>query len=204
MAHNGIFHDLSIGDKYSDTEAFICKILAPLADVAKDKLLDDKLDFVINTLVKGNKIAIMDGKNGNVKLYGEGWKTVGKLSFSNSSYLYKPYYYSNSSDWKYNLKQMRVCAINGDVNILKWNSKAEKWEATIEDLAKKYGYGAKNTKYYADYDGNVYALYYEKGNLVKMETICIDKPYIYRYYSERNATTLPYREWYSEKTGEVV
>lgn len=197
MAHNGVFHDMSIGDEYSDTEAFIYRILAPLAYSLKDdvRLIDNRFDDIINMLVKGNKIAIMDGKDGSVKLYGEGWKTEGNLAFSNSTYSYKSYYYSSSDKWTSVLKNIRVCALVGDIKILRWNNKANAWKDEICDLEHQNNYGNGTTKYFADCDGNVYALYYEKGNLVKLTTVCIEKPFVSEYYCERNAITKPYREW---------
>lgn len=87
VAHNGIFRGLSIGPEYSDTEAYIVKILAPLARLttaAHVDLLGDDMRPIIEASIDNCKLAIMDTQ-GRVKLYGH-YECVDGVYYSNSTY----------------------------------------------------------------------------------------------------------------------
>lgn len=93
VAHNGVFSGVSLGAQYSDTEAFIIRVLAPLAKLcatAGASLIDDEYKDIITMAMGTSKLAIM-APTGEVKLYGLGWQHDDDtgLFFSNMTWRYR-------------------------------------------------------------------------------------------------------------------
>ena len=85
VAHNGILELTSDGSKeYSDTMKFITDYLS-LIIRSYDWHKDERTKLLIERLIKGSRLAILD-KNGHCELCGEGWVEDNGIFYSNSSY----------------------------------------------------------------------------------------------------------------------
>lgn len=89
VGHNGIFDGLKIAKDNSDTTAFIANVLYPLQTLkekAGGSILDADLKPIVDVLVKGSKVAIVNEKN-QFQLYGE-FNMCDGIYYSNYSYSY--------------------------------------------------------------------------------------------------------------------
>lgn len=189
VAHNGIFHNISMGAEYSDTEAFIYKVLAPLEDALRGdiRLTDDSLKDCIDMLVGTSKIAIMDGKNGKVQLYGDGWIWDGGLAYSNSSY--KPTPITNYYNYlPARTENKRVCEIKEDFMAMVYDYTKSKFEEDkVVIHPTEY---SKERKYYCDSEGNIYVQWNEYGTINYLDSEYLRKKGVAKYYNEREAVTV--------------
>lgn len=134
VGHNGIFSGFTNSQGYNDTVQFIGSVLKPLNDMAKGcgkTILDKQLDTVINRLVTGSRLAIMDG-DGNYQKYGSGWTEDNGVWYSNSSY--KPYTYTYSYNSAYNKYGYYDY---DDYKGLSWNNKEKCWEKDTKSATKE-------------------------------------------------------------------
>lgn len=92
VAHNGILSDYSIKDsKYSDTQKFVVDILANI----KYKLDNTAIRKLVTSYIGNDKLAIIDGVNRKLILFGDFTKDESIL-YSNNGYTYnKNDYYGN-------------------------------------------------------------------------------------------------------------
>ena len=195
VAHNGIFTGVSLGEDFSDTEAFIYKILAPFANAIKGsgiRLTDDSLKDTIDMLVGTSRIAIMDSLNGDVGLYGNGWVWDEGLAFSNTTYKPAPVY-SNSWKSSYTKHNVRLCKLDGIVDIMDYDYKAKKYFPSTLNATR--GYYA--TTYYVDSDGAIYRSWSidDDNEVYKSAYQYILKGDVGKYYNERLAETKYYKTY---------
>lgn len=103
VAHNGVFSGFGTKELNNDTTQFITTYLAPLKEIEEEaggSILDSKLKPIINALVSGSKLAILDAR-GVVKRYGTGWTEEAGIFYSNETYKTPKwtYYYGKSYEW---------------------------------------------------------------------------------------------------------
>jgi hypothetical protein len=88
VAHNGILDITSDGSKeYSDTMKFITDYLS-LIIRNYSWWKDDRTKLLIERLIDGSRLAILD-KNGHCEILGKGWVENNGVYYSNESYSYK-------------------------------------------------------------------------------------------------------------------
>lgn len=88
VAHNGIIGLTSDGSKdYSDTMKFITEYLVNIIR-SYDWHKDERTNKLIENLIEGSKLAILD-KKGHCSMMGKGWIEDKGCYFSNSTYSYK-------------------------------------------------------------------------------------------------------------------
>lgn len=93
VAHNGIISGMDCSRDFSDSQAFVRDILAPLS---KFRSLHSKtLKPLIEKTIDHSRLCILD-VNGRASLYGSGWIVDNSVFYSNSSYV--PYV------WRYDRK----------------------------------------------------------------------------------------------------
>ena len=98
VAHNGILSLTSDGSKeYSDTMKFITDYLS-LIIRSYDWHKDDRTKTLIERLIHGSRLAILD-KHGHCELMGEGWVEDKGIFYSNTSYNRKKVTYTWSKGW---------------------------------------------------------------------------------------------------------
>lgn len=98
IAHNGILKLTSDGSKeYSDTMKFITEYLS-LIIRNFSWYNDDRIKLLIERLIVGSRLAILD-KKGHCELLGQGWLEDNGIFYSNNSYSYKKYSYLDAWDW---------------------------------------------------------------------------------------------------------
>lgn len=157
VAHNGIFHGVTLGDEFSDTQAYIAKVLTPLSAIARAAHVDlqsESLTDLIDMSVQGSRLAIMNAKTGAVTLYGNGWITSGDLTYSNSSYKPQP-------TWAYygdNVYQDRIL-INKQLCELKKQVSAVRYAGTKNEERITYphnGIATGSIRYFVDKNGHVF------------------------------------------------
>lgn len=99
IAHNGILKLTSDGSKeYSDTMKFITDYLS-LIIRNFSWYNDDRIKLLIERLIAGSRLAILD-KKGHCELLGQGWLEDSGIFYSNNSYSYKKYSYFDAWDWE--------------------------------------------------------------------------------------------------------
>ena len=98
VAHNGVFGEFGSKEANNDTTQFIINYLKPLKDLAEsagETVQAERLKPIINKLVSGSRLVILD-KTGRFTLYGNGWEENNGVYYSNTGY--KEYnYYSTTS-----------------------------------------------------------------------------------------------------------
>lgn len=194
VAHNGIFQGVSLGSDFSDTEAFIYKILAPLASsLGKGiRLTDPSLKDLIDRLVDNCRLAIMDGKDGSVELYGDNWVWDEGLAYSNTTYKPKPIYSYSYNNHKNENK--RLCEITGKYECMRWDYKVNKYMPITKDVGIKSEW-EYDRKVYLDSDGNIYNAWGYGAVPFESDMEYIAKGNISKYYCERNAQTIEVKRW---------
>ena len=192
VAHNGVFYNMSIGDDYSDTQAFIYKVLAPLralADAAKIDLTDEGLRPLIDAAVGSSRLAIMSVHGGAVALYGSGWQQAADgCYYSNSTYKPAPVYNWQQyyrGGWNASRKTARVCLLNGTVTIREKSALLNCWQET----RRKFNPKKDEMTYYIDADGAIYYSYSGK-SATKSITMRADKKTAAAIYNDHHAVKM--------------
>lgn len=103
VAHNGVFSEFGAVANANDTMQFITTYLHPLKELKKQAggdILDDDIKPLINKLVNGSRLVILD-TNGNYKLYGHYWYEDEGIYYSNEGYKQYNHYnnYYGGSYW---------------------------------------------------------------------------------------------------------
>jgi hypothetical protein len=141
VGHNGIFSFLDTKTRVgvNDTMIFIQNYLNPLSSVAKDNLLDDSLEPIINKLVTGSRLAILKD-DGTYKKYGDGWKYSDGIYYSNDTYMdYTGKYDCNSHWWEDDEYYYTSDGWRYDKSENRWFESSKKSvEKQIIDLYNKY------------------------------------------------------------------
>lgn len=104
VAHNGIFGEFGTMQGANDTMQFIVNYLHPLKEL-KDKtggaVIDNDIKPIINKLVSGSRLVIMD-VDGNYMLYGNYWHEQDGIYYSNEGYKQRLDYSTSYYSSKYN------------------------------------------------------------------------------------------------------
>lgn len=104
VAHNGVFGEFGAMFEANDTMQFIATYLTTLKQLKEDSngsILDDDIKPIINKLVSGSRLAILDVA-GNWEKYGNNWEEYNGVYYSNSGYKKTEYptYSNRYYDWE--------------------------------------------------------------------------------------------------------
>lgn len=98
VAHNGIISGMNTKNDFSDSQAYIRDILAPLSKMRS--LHSSSLLNTIEKTIDSSRLAVL-GTDGKVSLFGKGWSVDDGIFYSNSSYKESRYSKSNTFRWDY-------------------------------------------------------------------------------------------------------
>lgn len=130
VAHNGVFSEFGNKEANNDTTQFIINYLKPLKDLAEnanESVQAERLKPIINKLVSGSRLVILD-KAGHFTLYGNGWEESNGVYYSNTGYKEYSYYTTTTGNYYNNY----TTQAEQDSKILK------EWGITYLDLYKAY------------------------------------------------------------------
>lgn len=189
LAHNGILSNFSPASNHSDTE----ELVRCLANVRCD-LMGEDLREMINTLVKGSRVAILN-TSGKINRYGTGWTFDNGIWYSNTLFKYSTRKYYNYSAWDewdewdgyYNsYKNSTPASKSSSIpSIDELVPLAEGEVVKITDTKKAYLNGCdgsymldkKTNKLYGHYKGALYSTRYERCPWCNWSTCSYDCPF---------------------------
>ena len=96
VAHNGIISGMNTKNDFSDSQAYIRDILAPLSKMRS--LHSPSLISTIEKTIDSSRLAVL-GTNGKVSLFGRGWSVDNGVFYSNTSYKERCWNKQNSFKW---------------------------------------------------------------------------------------------------------
>lgn len=103
VAHNGVFSEFGAMFEANDTMQFIATYLTALKELkenANGTILDKDIKPIINKLVSGSRLVIIDNF-GNWEKYGNNWEEYNGVYYSNSGYKKQEYCsYWSSREWR--------------------------------------------------------------------------------------------------------
>lgn len=136
VAHNGIISDMDTKNDFSDTQAFIRDILAPLSKMRS--LHSETLVPVIEKCIGYSRLAVMD-TTGRVSIFGRGWTVDAGVFYSNTSYKpYKRIAYEPKWIWDKN----RRAYVNSDgVSLAEYYGDYDDTNDNIQGVLATHGWG---------------------------------------------------------------
>lgn len=132
VAHNGIISGMDTKNDFSDSQAYIRDILAPLSKMRS--LHADNLVATIEKTIDNSRLAVL-GVNGKVSLFGRGWTVDNGIFYSNTSY--KESRYSKAYTYRWDSKKRAY--VNGYGQT--WSQNYEKEYYETENLLECHGWG---------------------------------------------------------------
>ncbi|MBR4002951.1 MAG: hypothetical protein IKI95_02640 [Clostridia bacterium] len=101
VAHNGVFNEFGTMFEANDTMQFIATYLTALEDLKKNAngtILDADIKPIINKLVSGSRLVIIDNE-GNWQKYGSNWEEHNGVYYSNGGYKKQENFWHGWKNW---------------------------------------------------------------------------------------------------------